>query len=201
MNMNKDQGQCGLCGTAVPEHLAYCSGCDAAKGTRAESLTPGAALIRFGLWANTLGLILFLTIYMAFQPWFDESILHGTQKVCRTEITVKKPVPYAFLKDEKKSIYQLAPEACEDLPRLKKLEAGLLAAAYRAEPAGSVITPGKTFTTRETLRTPPTWLNWAEVIARSFGALVVGGFLLGLARKVWIKILGRLADPMWIQKS
>lgn len=200
--MNKNQGdRCGLCGNQVPEHVAYCSGCGAAKGTRAETLMPGAALMRFGIWSNTLGLILFLTIYMAFQPWFDESIRQGTQKVCRTEIKVKKPVAYEFLKDEKKSVYQLATEACEDLSNLDQLKAGLLAAAHRAEPAGSVITPGKTFSTRETLRTPPTWFNWAEVIARSFGALVVGGFLLGLARKIWTKIFGRLSDPMWIPKK
>lgn len=199
--MNKNHGdRCGICGTPVPEHIAYCGSCGATKGTRAETLTPGAALIRFSIWANTLGLILFLTLYMAVQPWLDESIRQGTQKVCRTEITVKKPVAYEFLRDEKKSVYQLAPEACEDLPNLQRLEAGLLAAAHRAEPVGSVITPGKTFTTLKTLRTPPTFLNWAEVIGRSFAALVVGGFLL-LARKVWIRIFGQLSDPMWIPKK
>lgn len=191
---------CPFCSTAVPNYVSVCTGCGAVRGTRAQSLKPGAALIRASLWANSLGAIVFLTCYMAVQPWLDESIRHGSQQVCRTEVVVKKPVAYEFLRDEKKGVYQIGKEACEDLPDLQKRNAGLLAAAVRAEPKNSVITLGKTFTTKETLRGPPTWQNWFEVIARSFIALLGGGLIFGLARKLWTRIFGRLSDPMWVRR-
>lgn len=192
--------ECSFCSTPVAAHVAVCSGCGATKGQRSESLKPGAALIRASLWANTLGAIVFLTCYMAVQPWLDESIRQGTQKVCRSEIIVKKPVAYEFLRDEKKGVYQIGKEACEDLPDLQNRNAGLLAAAVRAEPKDATITLGKTFTTHETKRGPPTWQNWFGVIARSVIALLAGALIFGLARKLWVRIFGRLSDPMWIRR-
>jgi hypothetical protein len=201
MNAQEQYGtKCPFCSTPVSVHVAVCSGCGATKGRRAESLKPGAALIRASLWANSLGAIVFLTCYMAVQPWLDESIRQGTQKVCRSEIIVKKPVAYEFLRDEKKGVYQIAKEACEDLPDLQKRNSGLLAAAVRAEPKNATITLGKTFTTRETLRGPPTWQNWFEVIARSVIALLAGALVFGLARKLWVRVCGRLSDAMWVPR-
>jgi hypothetical protein len=191
---------CPFCSTAVPSYVSVCTGCGAERGTRAQSLKPGAALIRASLWANTLGAIVFLSCYMAVQPWLDESIRQGTQKVCRSEIIVKKPVAYEFLRDEKKGVYQIGKEACEDLPDLEKRNVGLLAAAVRAEPKDATITLGKTFTTRETLRGPPTWQNWLEVIARSVTALLAGALVFGLARKLWVRVFGRLSDAMWVRR-
>lgn len=200
MNQDPHGIACPFCATSVGSHTTVCSGCAAVRGTRAESLTPGAALMRAGLWANTLGLVIFLTAYMVIDPWLDPSVRHGTQKVCRTEVVVKKTVAYEFLRDEKKGIYQIGKEACEDLLDLQKRNAGLLAAAVRAEPKDATITLGKTFTTRETLRGPPTWQNWFEVIARSVIALLAGVLVFGLARKLWIRICGRLSDAIWVRR-
>ncbi len=197
---NQYSAECPFCSTTVASNVPVCAGCGASKGHRGDTLKPGAALMRAGLWANTLGLILFLTGYMALQPWFDKSILQGTQKVCRTEVVVKKPAAFDFLRNEKKEILQIARDACEYLPDLERRKAGLLAAAITVEPKNATVTLGKTFTTRETKPGPSTWQNWFEVIIRSVIALLAGALAFGLARNLWIKVLGRLSDPIWIRR-
>ncbi len=198
---------CPFCLTAVPSYVSVCAGCGAVRGTRAESLKPGAALVRAGIWANTLGLILFFSAWMALKPWFDPTILQNGKYVCLTTVKYRVPAAYSFLIDQReKTVYMEAQaageQACEDVADHKKaaFEEGLKAAMAKKNPTYTIIS-ARSHTTREIIPgSRTTWRHWFEVLIRSVIPLLAGALLFGVAKRIWVRLLGRLRDPIWIRR-
>ncbi len=201
-NPNPYGPTCGHCSSAVPDHITICPSCGAHKATRTDSLTGGAILFRMLIWLQTVGLVLILTIYMTVKPWFDDSTLHGVNEFCATEIIVTIPNQFEFLKEKKITPITVANGACEDTPVAEREKARdeIIKTKTKFWPKGVEIKIGKTFTYEEIKQSPPGFLNWLQVMARSLAALMIGGYLLKWTRKIYEKIFGRLTDKMWVKK-
>lgn len=196
---------CPFCSTSVPAYAPVCSGCGARKGRRSETLGTGSAIMRMAIWANTIGLILFFTVYMFFSPWFDESVINGTSPVCMMDIRIQSSPPLLpNLKSWSSKSFRLADVACDKLENFAAIESRFFAQVREREfkSVRHAVTDVRKEQTRtsQTVNRSPTMAGYIEAAVRSLLAMFLGGIAMKLAHPIWKRVFGRLTDPLWIRK-
>lgn len=196
---------CPFCSTAVPEEASVCSACGAMKGTRSDTFSPGQSLIRASIWLNVFGFIFFVTGMIVFGgEWATDSVLKGTNTVCtavlyRDKVEVVFGVPWP---ESSKRLQRVAAnEPCKSMadPDLVKER---MVKFVRAESQHKGV--GITFDRFEDL------VRVNKGNPNVFGYLKAAGLLLltllgcfvsyKVASFFWVKIFGRVSDPMWYRR-
>ena len=199
---------CPFCKTDIPVGASVCVGCGARKGTRSDTIPPLASLMRIGVWCNTLGVIISVACMGAVMPWKDEKILNGIEYECIQEIISRN---YASPFDNVNyhySKYSLSIDkvACEDVSDVEIKKKNMLDVEIRGyrpnwnkKPPPLAVVLGKSSTVQAIKSGGPTMVGIFKATFLSVASLLVGFLIFKLGSKVWVRVLGRLSDPMWIR--
>ncbi len=210
--MNAQQQHCPFCKSELLQGATVCQ-CGAFQTARGDVNTPLGALMRMGLWANTMGLIIFITLFSAFNIANDASNLPPTQ-----EVTGKRTVcmvDYSFdiqtsagIKNLKQS-QVMGSSPCESYSdkamQLHKKYALKSISFSGSAPRG--IYSNARIDRVYTAETPiyeerkPSILRILGKLSFAFLILVAGFFVYRLASKIWVRIMGRVTDPVWVFRN
>jgi hypothetical protein len=193
---------CPFCATAVPEYAAVCAGCGAKKGNRAQTLRTGGALVRMAIWANTIGLVLFLMMYLFASPWIRPDVLNGTSPVCLIDLRIHSaPAMLPELRSWQHESYRLSAGDCSEVKDLPIIEKEFMKIFSAHQPKTVLAVEKKGLRTGAVVNAHPSWKGFMEAVIRSLLALLIGGAILRyLAHPLWNRFMGRLSDPMWVRK-
>lgn len=204
MNTQNYSIACPFCETQIAPTSRVCGTCRATKTTRAGTMRGAALLMRTALWCNTLGLILFATLLVAWGQLRDELVLRGTEKVCYADVLWTRAAPIPQLAPTIiTKVIRLAAQACEDTHDLERRKAALALGAKKPENGGSgaQVEVKNIRTGLDVKQGGVTREGEMQAIGRALAALALGWLLFWLARKLWIRLLGRMSDPMWVRSQ
>jgi hypothetical protein len=217
-NQDSYGGVCPFCSTSVPLEATICAGCGARKGTKSDGRTPMASLMLAGLWCNTLGLILFATGLFLFQGgWKDSSVLNGTEDFCvavfnnvKQDVIMGVPMPRQSSEFDRDLQYG----SCNSVMDVEKKKAQLLEeernfradaakarspSPYQSQIKGSVVSFNRLEVRTRTKKGGPTALGYFESAGRLILGLLAAFISWKVASFLWVSIIGRASDPMWVR--
>jgi hypothetical protein len=193
---------CPFCGTAVADYAAVCTGCGAKKGYLSQTLGTGGAIVRMAIWCHTIGLVLFLMMYLFANPWIRPDVLNGTSPVCMLDLRVQSaPALLPELKSWQHESYRLSAGACGEVKDLPLIEREFMRVFAAHQPKTTLAVEKERLRTGKVVNPMPSWTGFLEAVIRSLLALLVGGAILRyVAHPLWDRFMGRLSDRMWVRK-
>lgn len=128
--------------------------------------------------------------------------MNGTEPICLAIVNTKQPTIFPgapqFARDDDKR-YTIYSGPCSAINDLEGRKRSLLRAIASDSPKSATIAFKRLEESARIKRGGPTWAGYLEAAIRSVLALIAGLICLKIGNWLWVKVFGRLRDPIWIR--